>query len=735
MIADVGALAVPVSLRGRTAPSRVLFGPHPTNLGRRREISDRHVAYYARRAHGGCGVIVTETASVHPSDWPYERAPLAVDAVPGWAEVRRACRPALVLAGLGHAGAQGSSAYSQAALWGPSRVADAGTREMPMELEQPEIDALVEGFASAAGLAVSADLDGVEIDAGQHAILRQFLSGLTNQRSDAYGRDRTLLLRQVLGAVRAALGDDRVLGLRLCCDELAPWAGITPELLPAVPDVDLLVVVRGSGMTTHATRPDLHTTPGFNRDLCADVRAALITGRRRGAPAPLITGGGRRVGLREPPGARDRGGGAGAGPVISGRAAVVLQGSVVDVAFAEAALREGVADLVEMTRAQITDPDLVAHVRAGTPERIRPATLSNQRTHVRDPRNPIVSDDAEPGAGHETESLALPRDAAARPSPAAGRPRRDGRSGSEWSAVRGGDAAAAGAGASDGRAVAREVLVVGGGPAGLEAARELALAGNRVRLVERLPALGGALRLAARVAGRARMGVLIPWWERELERLGVTVETGVRIGPAELDAAENAGVAVLLATGSRSGPRAYPSDVPVLTAAEYEAGAALTGGPAVVHDPVGDWTGVGVAEQLAADGRAVSLVTPDPVAGTQLSITGDLVPATTRLDRAGVVRELRSELVEVVGGAAVLRHVWTGDEREIPCAFVIDCGHRLPEDALWRARPRLHRAGDCVAPRTVHEAILEGRRAAAEVVRGRRRSGDVLRARAAEPLC
>lgn len=62
-------------LRGRTAPSRVHFGPHETNLGRGRGISDRHVAYYARRAAGGAGVLVTEIASVHDSDWPYERAP------------------------------------------------------------------------------------------------------------------------------------------------------------------------------------------------------------------------------------------------------------------------------------------------------------------------------------------------------------------------------------------------------------------------------------------------------------------------------------------------------------------------------------------------------------------------------------------------------------------------------------------------------------------------------------
>ncbi|MER5393048.1 2,4-dienoyl-CoA reductase, partial [Saccharopolyspora sp. NPDC002686] len=170
------------------APSRVLFGPHETNLGRGRAISDRHVAYYQARAAGGAGVIVTETASVHASDWPYERAPLAAECAPGWAAVAEACRPhgTVVLAGLGHSGAQGSSAFSQQVLWGPSRVPDVVSRELPMEIEQEQIDELVAGFAAAAASAVRAGLHGVELEAGQFSLLRQFLSGLTNQRSDGY---------------------------------------------------------------------------------------------------------------------------------------------------------------------------------------------------------------------------------------------------------------------------------------------------------------------------------------------------------------------------------------------------------------------------------------------------------------------------------------------------------------------------------------------------------------------
>ena len=356
----------PLLLRGRTAPSRVLFGPHETNLARRRAIADRHVPYYARRAAGGAGVIVTETASVHELDWPYERSPLAADCGPGWRAVVQACQDTLVLASLGHAGGQGSSAYSQRELWAPSPVPDVGSREVPKEMELADIEAVIAGFGVAAALAMSSGLAGVEVDAGPYSLVRQFLSGLTNQRGDRYGTDRLALAREVLAVVRAAVGTG-VLGLRLSCDELAPWAGITPEQSVGIAaelaaDLDYLVVVRGSAMAPAVSRPDGHTEQGFGIGLARDVRA-----------------------------------------VLPGSVAVVAQGSIVDPAVAEQALASGAADAVEMTRALLADAALVAALRRGEPERVRPCVLCNQACQVRDPRNPIVSCVADPWTGHEWE--------------------------------------------------------------------------------------------------------------------------------------------------------------------------------------------------------------------------------------------------------------------------------------------------------------------------------------------
>jgi 2,4-dienoyl-CoA reductase (NADPH2) len=665
------AIATPLTLRGHVAPSRVLFGPHETNLARGRDISDRHVAYYARRAVGGAGVIVTETASVTADDWPYERAPLAADCGPGWAALAAAVRPygTVVLAGLGHAGGQGSSAYSQTVLWAPSPVADAASRELPAELEQDGIDAIVAGFAAGASLAVEAGLAGVEIDAGPLALLRQFHSGLTNHRGDGYA-DRLRLTREVLTAVRAAIGQEKVLALRLSCDELAPWAGVTPEQAAEQVDalaglglLDLLVVVRGGPYSTAAYRPTAHTAPTFNRDLCAAIRTTA-----------------------------------------AGRAAVALQGSVVDVDDAEAALADGVADLVEMTRAQIADPELVAKARAGAAERVRPCLLCNQACRVRDNRNPIVSCVGEPRSGHETEDAPVEAGGTIGEASRRRRPPGDRAEGTDLRP--------------------RAVLVVGGGPAGLEAARVLATRGHTVTLAEAGESLGGTLRVAAVGPGRERLARLVDWLEAECTRLGVTVELGRTVTAAELDAAEAAGQAVILATGSVGGGREYPATADAFAPQVVDALSLLAegpgllfAGPVVVHDPVGGPVAVGIAEWLAAAGREVALVAPDQVAGTLLSLTGDLAPANTRLAQAGVHRELRALVREIGDGHVVLEDIWTGARREIPCAALVDCGHRLPDEALYLARPGTPRAGDCVAPRTALEAVLEGRRRALDVAR------------------
>lgn len=627
------SLVQPLSLGSRTAPNRVMFGPHVTNLGNdERSFSADHVAYYERRATAGCGVIVVEGASVHESDWPYERAPLASRCADGWANIAEACHRhgALVIASLDHAGGQGSSAYSQQPLWAPSRVPEVNSREVPKWMEHEDIVAVIEGFGAATRLALSAGCDGVEINAGQHSLVRQFLSGLTNQRGDEYA-DRLLFARQVIHAIKSAalaVRADALVGLRLSCDELAPWAGITPDMAPDIArelceiGIDYVVVVRGSIFSIEKTRPDFHEPTGFNIDVCRSIRSVL--------PAHV---------------------------------AVFLQGSIVDVGQAEWAIGDGVCDAVEMTRAQIADPDLVQKISKDQHSQIRPCIRCNQTCQVRDARNPIVTCVGEPTSGHEMQDP-------------------------DWYVS---------------SMSPQTVTVVGAGVAGLETARVAALRGHAVTIVEKLSSIGGV----AAVAGPGQP--LVAWLKSEVERLGVKVELSSECKNTSTIQSQ----VVVQATGAQRGVAEYEVGVgaEVLEIADVRCGKSILPetGLVTILDPIGGPIGVSLAEEL---GERAILVTQDNIAGNELSRTGDLAPANVRLAQRGVHIQRRSVVraVEQRGTDFVVRvqDRFSGKMTELECAAVVDAGFRLPTAPIEGTI----QVGDCVAPRTILEAILEARRAA-----------------------
>ena len=200
---------------------------------------------------------------------------------------------------------------------------------------------------------------------------------------------------------------------------------------------------------------------------------------------------------------------------------------------------------------------------------------------------------------------------------------------------------------------------------------------------------------------------MVDWWEREHARLG----TDIRLGADSWEV--DAHTVVIQATGSLPGHRPYEvaDGAAVLDVADVRRGVATlpAEGAVVLFDPIGGPIAVALAEELGP--RAV-LVTQDNIAGNELARTGDLAPANTRLAQQGATIERRTLLraVRPVDDAleVEVEDRYTGQRRTIACAAVVDCGFRIPTEPLDGAV----QIGDAVAPRTILEAVLEGRRAA-----------------------
>jgi mycofactocin system FadH/OYE family oxidoreductase 2 len=656
----------PFRIGPREAPNRLIFGSHTTNFGRRHLLSELHAGYYAARAEGGVGTIVLEEHIVHPSDLPYEYALFGYlpETPTALAAVGARLRPfnTLCIVQLNHNGQQSVSDHHQRELWAPSAIPDVSTREVPKAMEPEDIRAVIEGFALVASYAARAEVDGVELQVADRSLLRQFLSPLTNQRTDTYGgtlENRLRFLQETIEAVAAALGPGRVLGVRLCADELAPWAGLTPEQgieiarrLAETGRVHYLTVTMGSILSTHLFpfHASMHVPPGYAVALAAAVKSAV-------------------------------------------KVPVVAAGRIMHAGQAAQIVATGEADAVEMIRPLIADPALPLLAQAGLSERVRPCLACNQGCQVRGLMNAALSCNVNPDVLH-LES-------------------REQREGPQRSTTSGpvrresADDAAAGA----------TFVVVGGGPAGLEAARTAALRGKRVVLYEREAELGGAVALAARAPGRSELRRIIDYLVAEVARLGVEIHTGVEVTPAQLLAWQPG--TVLVATGAQAGQGLLPIpgfDLPhVLDIRRILHGARVEGERVVVIDETGGHGVLSVVELLASEGRHIELVTEDWYVGRDLVATHDLVSWMQRVLPYGVNMIPHTTVLRIEPGQVIVSDRFAPGERALPADMVVLGVYEQPDQRLYAALKgrlrRLQRAGDCVAPRRIEQAIREGRQA------------------------
>jgi 2,4-dienoyl-CoA reductase-like NADH-dependent reductase (Old Yellow Enzyme family)/thioredoxin reductase len=252
----------------------------------------------------------------------------------------------------------------------------------------------------------------------------------------------------------------------------------------------------------------------------------------------------------------------------------------------------------------------------------------------------------------------------------------------------------------------RRVVVVGGGPAGIAAAVEAGRAGHEVVLLEREDRLGGQIALAgAAPGGRELAERFLDNAERLLASARVVVQLGA-VGPDELDVD-----AYVLATGARPYRREDG-----LTAWDVLAGTVPAGERVLVADWGGDPAGLDAAEVLAAAGKQVTLTV------SSVSV-GELVHQyrrnlyLQRLYRAGVTILHHHELLDAVDGKARLRNVFARElETTVAADAVVLALGRVPVEVEPPTGVRVERAGDCLSPRSLEEAVLEGTLAARRAV-------------------
>ncbi len=344
-------LFAPLEIRGKRLKNRIMSTGHDTSMPIDNLVNEQLIAYHKARAEGGVGLIVLQVAGVHDSARYTSHVLMATDdaCIPGYRRIAEVCHAegTLVLSQLFHPGREimESSDGLLAVAYSASATPNERFHVMPRALDQAMIGEIVAGYAAAARRLHQAGLDGVEVVASHGYLPAQFLNPRVNRRADGYNGDldaRLRFLREVLAAVRAATGEDFIVGLRISADERDPEGLTENESLQAVQalqgELDYVHIVAGTSASLGGA---IHIVPPMA------VEAAYLASNAATFKARLDI------------------------PLF-------VTGRINQPQEAEQIIARGQADVCGMTRALICDPDMPNKAGAGRADDVRACIACNQ---------------------------------------------------------------------------------------------------------------------------------------------------------------------------------------------------------------------------------------------------------------------------------------------------------------------------------------------------------------------